>query len=144
MTGIELYATGDGAKALAACRPSRCLSRGPSIELHRYGGKYAWCAMDDQGQYTDPKEWLSDHSALAVIRDHFRMKLAKRGVYIGMRHRGYEVANVDGQRLRKDGRFLHGADEADYFATYDEAMIAAILAWFGNHITNQGQTKEYP
>jgi len=112
MIGIELYASGDGAKALAACP----VTRGPLVSLCCFDKHYVWCGPDDAGQYIVPTRWLPDEDALAVIRDHFRELLAANGVWIRVDTHMY------GWRIG-----LYGAK---LYATYDEALIAAVLAVF--------------
>jgi len=114
---IEPYTTGDGAKAMELCRPSGVRSSGYECTLRIKPNRLSvgWCAGNEDGLLVNP---LHPDDALAVIRDHFRAKLAERGVWLEVR---------PGDKWRVWRRYTAFA-EGD---TYDEALIAAALAVYG-------------
>ena len=130
MTGIALYITGDGAKAMALC-PLTSLRGDPNWEQQcvlRFGRNcVGWYAAD--GLLVNA---LYPDDALAVIRDHFRETLAQKGVWLELRPDGtwWAFRHMMFQSpLSSKPSYI-----SEYVAkgkTYNEALIAAVLATFG-------------
>ena len=124
---INLYASGDGAKAMALCPLKRIFTYQDCVLRIREYYAPGWYADNNLLVYA-----LYPDMALAVIREHLRKMLSQRGVFIAMvGGKGKAVANIEGQFLREDGEWTYEEDEAEYHDDDNYALIRGVLAVFG-------------
>jgi len=128
---IALYESGDGALALRRCPVADARGDRPVTLQYRphgdhFGASWAWVDADGYAMH-----YLYPDDALAVIERSHRIALDEKNVWLELRGLCWRVCRAGGLWLTESGIWSPSETEAGYWGEYAKALIAAVLATFG-------------